>query len=93
MVNLIVRIHCKKEKTSEAKTFFKTFVPKARSEEGCLYYDFLVSRDEQGVFYFIEKWTSQELFEKHLKQTYVEEFRSRFDELLEEKNQLTYLTD
>lgn len=91
MVILAVSIRCKKEKVSESRDFFSSFVPWARSEPGCLQYDLFQAEGDPQVFYFFEKWADQETFDRHSAMPYLQEFHARFDELLEQKNQVLYL--
>jgi quinol monooxygenase YgiN len=91
MVILAVTIRCKKEKKDEAKEFFQSFVPRARSEAGCIQYDLMQADDDEQKFYFFEKWADRATFDLHSQQPYLKEFHSRFSELLAQPNEVTYL--
>ena len=90
MVVLAVTIRCKKEKAKEAKAFFESFVARARAEVGCVQYDLFQAKNDPQVFYFFEKWADQHTFDLHSAQPYLQEFHSRFDELLEQKNHVLF---
>ena len=91
MVVLAVTIHIKKEKIAEASDFFSTFVPRARSEKGCVQYDLFRAKENTSVFYFFEKWVDKESFDLHSDQPYLKEFHARFDEFLAQPNHVLYL--
>ncbi|MCB0356404.1 MAG: antibiotic biosynthesis monooxygenase [Bdellovibrionales bacterium] len=88
---LAVTIKVKKDKIQDAKNFFLTFVEPSRSEEGCVQYDLLQSEDNPQIFYFFEKWVDEKAYQLHSQQSFIGEFRNRFDELLECPNQLLWL--
>jgi quinol monooxygenase YgiN len=92
MLILAVTIRCKPEKAEAARQFFATFTEKARSEPGCVHYEFFQGRDEPATFFVFEKWSSQADFDTHCQTDYVKRFHERFDELLvKPKNELLYL--
>lgn len=91
MVVLAVTIRCRKEKVEVANNFFAAFVPRARSESGCVQYDLFHAKDDPSVFHFFEKWADQESYDLHSRQPYLIEFRARFEELLAEPNRVLYL--
>lgn len=92
MIVLSVRILCKKAKVEEARAFFSTFVPRARGEHGCIQYDFFQGKEDPHIFYFFEKWSDQEAFDLHSNQSYLREFHARFGELLEQPNDVLFLS-
>ena len=93
MYTFHVKILCKPEKREEAERFFKTAIQASRQEPGCIHYDWLVSTENPCEFHVYEKWATREDFERHLQAPFVVEFRSRFQELLAQRNQLTPLKD
>ena len=92
MIILAVNIRCKKEKVEEARAFFSSFVARARGETGCMQYELFQAQSDPQIFYFFEKWADQAAFDLHSAQPYLKEFHSRFDELLEQPNQVLFLS-
>ncbi|MEZ4815283.1 MAG: putative quinol monooxygenase [Bdellovibrionota bacterium] len=91
MVILAVKIKVKADKVLEAEKFFSLFPQRAQSEKGCLQYElFRVPTDSQ-LFYFFEKWATQEEFNEHSSQPYLKEFASRYSEILECPNEVLFL--
>ncbi len=88
---LAVTIKIRKNKVDEAKRFFKTFVGPSRAEKGCIQYDLFQSSEDPQIFYFFEKWESDLAFEEHSSQSFLKDFKNRYEELLEEPNKRFWL--
>ena len=88
MITLSVTIHCKLDQVEKARDLFRSFVPRARSETGCLLYVLTEGEIEFGLFHFYEQWETQAALDAHNQQDYLKEFHARFEELLQTKNQV-----
>jgi len=89
---LAVTIKVKKDKVEVAESFLRSFLEPSRSEKGCIQYDLFQSTEDRQIFYFFEKWKDDQAIEEHGSQPFLKEFHDRFDELLEEPNQILWLS-
>jgi len=89
---LAVTIRVKKDKIKISKSFFQSFIKPSRAEAGCVEYDLFQSATDEQVFYFFEKWKDDQAFQEHSSQSFLQEFKERYQELLEEPNKLLWLT-
>ena len=60
-----------------------------RSEEGCINYDLHQSQDDPSRLMFYENWKSQEDLDKHLQMPYLQAFREKAGDLLDEPASIT----
>ena len=93
MYILHVKVVCQPEQREGAERFFKTAILASRNEPGCLHYEWFVSLENPCEFYVFEKWATREDFERHLQGAFVSEFRSRYETLLAQRNELTPLRE
>jgi len=89
---LAVTIRVKAEKVDEARLFFQQFLAPSRAEPGCIQYDLFQCDTDPQIFYFFEKWASEEAFKTHSTQPFLTEFRKRYPEILEVSNQILWLS-
>jgi quinol monooxygenase YgiN len=89
---LAVTIRVKADKIEEARGFFRQFLAPSRAEAGCVQYDLFQCDTDPQVFYFFEKWASDEAFKLHSTQPFLVEFRKRYPEILEVPNQILWLS-
>jgi len=92
MIVLAVKIRSKAEKIEETAQFLGKFPEKANQEPGCLQYELLRGARDPQLFFFFEKWEDQTALDRHNTQSYLKEFHTRFDELLECPNEVLFLT-
>ena len=65
-INVIAEIVSKPEHAAEVKELLASLVAPSRAEDGCKDYHLLVSKKDPSSFYTYEKWTSEEMLQKHL---------------------------
>ena len=62
---LCVRFKAKPESIGELRSRLLEMVKLTVKEEGCLFYNLHVDRDDESVFYFFEGWQNQEAHDRH----------------------------
>ena len=65
MVTIISKNVLKEEFVSEFLRIIKVLVEETRKEPGCVYYDLVHDRNQEGVFIFLEKYVDQAALETH----------------------------
>ena len=60
-----------------------------RSEAGCINYDLHQSQDDPSRLMFYENWKSQEDLDTHLQMPYLQAFREKAGDLLDEPASIT----
>jgi len=86
MSQLIVvgRIKAKKEFAHQVYQILLALVkPTLTQDPGCIQYDMHQDNDDPSLFYFIEKWESQALFDKHMNTVHVQSFIKSTEGMIE----------
>ncbi len=65
-VHHVITIHVAPGKTAEFARVFKDVRAIAQQEEGCDQYELFQSLDDPDKVVLLERWTSQELLDKHI---------------------------
>lgn len=82
-INLTAKITAKPQHSDMLREILIGFPALARSEKGCLRYELFQSKEADNVFFFIERWASDNDLQKHLQQGYIQRFQERIETLLE----------
>ena len=68
---MCARFKVKSDLRVELKSRLLEMVKLTTQEDGCLFYNLHVDRDDDCVFYFLEGWESEEAFAAHEKTSHV----------------------
>lgn len=77
-------------KEKELEELVRGMCPPSRAEEGCVFYQLLVPKNEGNTYHFFECWKSWEAFEAHIATPHLQNFRSKLDELVEGGRPVSY---
>ena len=69
---MCVRFKAKPERRDELQARLLEMVEITVTEEGCLFYDLHVDRDDESIFYFFEGWASQGAHDIHGQSAHVQ---------------------
>jgi quinol monooxygenase YgiN len=84
-----------KAKPGSARTvreqLLKLIAPTRGGDEGCIQYDLYADNGDPSLFYFLEKWQSDEALDKHLETPHLRAFVAAVGELVSDMdvNRLT----
>ena len=70
-IYMCARFQAKKEKLEELRARLLKMVEFTKQEEGCLFYNLHVDRDNPTIFYFLEGWKDSEALAFHDQTTYI----------------------
>lgn len=68
---MCARFQAKPEKLDQLRSRLLEMVQFTLEEEGCLFYNLHVDRDDPTIFYFLEGWKDAEALTQHDQTTYV----------------------
>lgn len=71
-IYMCARFQAKQEKLEELRARLLKMVEFTKQEEGCLFYNLHVDRDNPTIFYFLEGWKDSEALAFHDQTTYVQ---------------------
>ena len=54
-------------------------------DDGCINYDLYQDNDNPGLFFFLEKWESEESLKKHLDSEHIKAYRKETEDLIEQR--------
>ncbi|RPI24668.1 MAG: antibiotic biosynthesis monooxygenase [Acidobacteria bacterium] len=84
-VIVVARIKAKPEAAGKVRAELLKLIPPTRQgDEGCIYYDLHQDQSDPTLFYFLEKWESNELLDKHLETEHLRAFGDATDGLVSE---------
>ncbi len=91
-VTVAARIKAKPEAVRQVREELMKLIPPTRKgDEGCIYYDLYQDNGDPTLFFFLEKWQSNELLDKHLETEHLKAFGEATDGLISELD-ITRLT-
>ena len=79
---LTATLQAKPERRDELAALLSSFVPKSRTEPGCVEYQLQVSDEDPNTFVFYENWLSKDHLDQHMSLPYQQEWFARQPELL-----------
>lgn len=82
MVHLIATLKAKPGRSDELRSLLTALIEPTRAEPGCLMYELWHSKDDENVFKFVEKWSSQEALRAHFDTPHIKSALSRLPDLL-----------
>lgn len=83
LVTVVATLKAKAGKEDELRAGLSALVEPTRSEDGNISYDLHESRDQPGLFYFVESWESSEALGKHLQSPALQQALAGASELLD----------
>ena len=83
IVTAIAKFKAKSGQEARLKNELQNLVAPTRKEQGCMLFDWYQSADNEGVFFFFEKWTNRAALDKHLEAPHVKRFLGLLDALVE----------
>lgn len=83
-LTIIARITAKEGKSDLVKTELLKLIEVTRSEEGCINYDLHQDNENRNFFLFYENWTSRELWQKHMQNAHLDEYKKATEDAVEE---------
>ena len=69
---MCARFHAKPEHKDELRARLTEMVKLTHKEEGCLFYNLHVDRNNESIFYFLEGWKDKAALELHNSTPYVQ---------------------
>lgn len=81
-LTIIARIEAKENNIDIVKKEALKLIEPTRKEEGCIQYDLHQDNENPTVFMFFEIWKNQELWQKHIENTPLQNFTKVTDGLL-----------
>ena len=74
-LTIVAQILVKEEKRDFVKSELLKLIEPTRAEEGCINYDLHQDNENPNLFLFFENWTSRELWQAHINNTHIAEYR------------------
>ena len=90
MDEIIVLAHARARNGGEAllEKTMRAMVKPTHAEEGCLKYAFHQSTEDKQTFVMIEKWSSKEALDRHLKTPHIQELFKKLPALIQKPMQV-----
>ena len=73
-LTIFAKIEAKKEHLELVKAEALKLIEPTLKEEGCMQYDLHQDNENTTVFMFFENWENQELWEKHMQSSHLQNF-------------------
>lgn len=84
-VTVVARIKANSDAVLRVREELLKLIPPTRKyDKGCLYYDLYQDNSEPALFYFLERWESDELLDKHLESEHLKAFGEATEGLIAE---------
>ena len=83
-LTIVARILAKDEKRSLVKSELLKLIPITRAEKGCIIYDLHQDNENPNLFLFHENWESRELWQVHMNNAHITEYKKATDGAVEE---------
>ena len=84
MIVLIAKSVVAEKNVAEFLQLAKKMVDETRKEAGCIFYDLVQDTNEQGVFYFVEKYVDQQAVDAHTSSAYFKTYVPQMQTLRED---------
>jgi len=92
-LSVVAKMTAKPDKVQEVKAALLALIEPTREEEDCIEYRLHQSREDEGLFFFYEKWTSKEALDSHLAKAHLQDFLSKADDLLDSEVDIALLDE
>ncbi len=74
-VTVVARIKANPDDVSRVREeVLKLIPPTRKNDKGCIYYDLYQDNADPTLFFFLEKWQSNELLDEHLETEHLKAF-------------------
>ena len=83
-LTIVAKILAKEEKRELVKSELLKLIAHTKAEEGCLNYDLHQDNLNPNVFLFHENWENRELWQNHMNNTHIAEYKKATDGAVEE---------
>ncbi len=84
-VTVVARIKANADAADRVREeVLKLIPPTRKSDKGCVYYDLYQDNGDPTLFFFLEKWQSDELLDKHLETEHLKAFGEATEGLIAE---------
>jgi quinol monooxygenase YgiN len=83
-LTVIARILVKAEKKEFVKNELLKLIEITRKEEGCINYDLHQDNENENLFLFYENWSSRELWQKHINNSHISDYRKATEGAIKE---------
>ena len=87
-LHIVALFQFKESDLMDALELLKKLVFETRKEEGCLQYDLIEDNTNEGVFFIIELWESEEHYHQHNGTDHLMNFRNQSASMLEKSAQV-----
>jgi len=92
-MDVIAKIVLKKQYRDVFDKGMTTLIEATLEEAGCLRFEVYEDRDQESVYWLVERWRSQTDLEDHYAQSYVRALIDNYDEWLEEPLSVSKLSE
>ena len=83
-LTIVARILAKDEKRDLVKSELLKLIPITRAEKGCINYDLHQDIENPNLFLFHENWESLELWQQHMNNAHLADYKKATDGTVEE---------
>jgi len=83
-LTIVARILAKEEKRELVKSELLKLIETTRAEEGCINYDLHQDNENPNFFLFYENWESRDLWQKHMANAHLAEYKKATDGAVQE---------
>ena len=90
-IYMFAKFHAKSGKEEQLRLRLLEMVVHTRKEEGCVFYNLHLDREQSDVFYFMECWKDQAALDFHMNTSYVQAILKDSVELTEGGIEISYM--
>lgn len=92
-LTIVANIKAKSDKIDLVKAELEKLIATTRAEEGCLQYDLHQDNDNPAHFLFFENWTSRALWQAHMGNQHLQDYKVATEGAIEEftLNEMTHI--
>jgi quinol monooxygenase YgiN len=84
-IAVVARIKAKPEAADTVREELRRLIEPTRQQDaGCIVYDLHQDSEDASLFYFLERWESKTLLEKHLEAEHVKNYLKATEGLMEQ---------
>lgn len=83
-LTIVAKIWAKPEKRELVKNELLKLIDTTRAENGCIDYDLHQDNDNENLFLFYENWESRELWQQHMNNSHLAEYKNATEGAVED---------
>lgn len=83
-LTIVAKILAKPEKRELVKSELLKIIDTTRAENGCIDYDLHQDNENSNLFLFYENWESRELWQKHMNNSHLAEYKEATEGAVED---------